>query len=419
MYDMQYRRNGKEQIIIIAFYVLVLLDIFTFSEARIEGYSNVLPIVVPYVTVSNAISLPVWLAIVVILFVIGIMNSRGKITGDLFGAFFIIRILLGLIQIAWLIFSGQGETIRWGNYYLYIIELFMYFCSLCLFSYQNVDKYIKMIKTITLIIAIETIWQCIIGILPQVSYTSTWYKACMNIPVGSSNTLGAMISPCLIAMLFENKKIDIKRISFLCILATAVFLTKSRFSMAVCLVGFIFYLFSGFRSMTPNQKRIRVFGILITAVLSIYFIITHFVEIGIVLYGFSDYVTEGGVLNRLSSGRVSIIGRYLEYILSHPIVGNGPNYDFSRTHNIILDLLYQSGIIGFSIFSFAVVRLMRKTKAIKEEYTQIKFMHFYILFSLIGSLGEISFFTGRVSDILFIPALAFTSMMTSNIQKNS
>lgn len=418
MYKMEYKDNGESHLLIVTFYVLILLDIFTFSTARIEGFSNVLPIVVPYITVDNAVSLPVWMAAVVFLFVIGAIKKKGQVPVDLIGIFFITRILLGVIQISWLWVSGQAETIRWGNYYLYVIELLMYFCTICFFSYNGVNKYIDMIKTISLIIAVETIWQCVRGILPQVSYLSTWYKACMNIPVGSSNTLGAMISPCFIAVLFEKPKNTFRRI-LLAILAIAVFLTKSRFSMASCLIGLTTYLFSDFKNMSTNQKRIRLLGILVLVSLSLYFIITHLTDIGIVLYGFSDYVNEGGIINRLSSGRVSIIGRYLDKILEHPLFGNGPNYDVSRTHNIIIDILYQNGIIGFLIFAIAIVKMVKRLKLLKEDRSQTKFMYYYILFSLIGSLGEISFFTGRVSDVLFIPALAFSSMMIFDNQEQA
>lgn len=411
MHKRQFRRYDKGQLIIIASYGLIFLDIFTLSQARIEKYSNALPIVVPYITVSETISLPVWMAVVVALFAIGIINKQGKLTIDLIGTFFLIRIILGFIQIAWLLLNGKADTIRWGNYYLYVIELLIYFCSLSVFSYRSTDKYVRMIEIVSLIIAIETIWQCVIGILPKVSYISTWYKACMNIPIGSSNTIGALITPCLLSDLYENKKYDIKRVAFLGILAFAIILTKSRFSMIVCLTGFAYHLFSGFKNMTADQKRTRILCIFATLLLSIYFIVMYFSEIGIVIYGYSDYIYEGGIVNHLSSGRLSTTIKYLEYIIVNPIFGNGPNYEVSRAHNIIIDILYQNGVIGFLIFAIAIVKLLKKSRALSFDYLEMRFMHFYILFSVICSLGEISYFTGRVSDILFIPALAITRII--------
>lgn len=405
-------KNRKIWMLMILFFALILIDIVTFSEARIEGFQNVLPIVVPYISVSEAVSLPIWLILFMVIYIYQLISSNGKQNIDLFGFFFVFRIIGGFLQIAYYFFTGQSDSLRYGNYFLWFLELIIYFVCANGFHKEMLPSYIRLIKIVAIVIAIETIWQSVLGVLPQVSYTSTWYKACMNIPIGSSNTLATMITPCTVAVLLGNKRLHMKDIAYFVLSAIAIFLTKSRFSMLILLFSFVIFLLHDFKHLNRSRQFLRVILILATFGFFVAFVARYMNDIYTVIYGFSDYV-DGSVFNKLTSGRGSLITQYLGLFLNHPLIGNGPNYVYSRAHNIFLDLLYQNGIIGTGLFILAIVQTIKSSKKQKDD-KEISFLRIYLVVAIIGAMGEISFFTARVSDLLFIPAVVFLNFYSKN-----
>lgn len=387
---------------VLALYLLLSLILYSPEALELQEENQLQRILVPYILISSFYRTILTTIFVLICCLVSLRYNKVNILEDRMMVFMLCRLLIGILQIG--ILSTIGVSIKYGNYYLYLLELLLYAACLKTFTdWNNTRSYLLVIKFFVFIVAVETIVQSVLVVMPQVPYVSLWYKANMNIPIGSSNSLSALLLPVTVAEMFRNDKKRWYGHLLLVLAIIAIILTKSRFAMFILFLVFC-------KSYIINKKNALaiLFGILVL-IAFLYFMIRHFEEFMIVMAGYSDEISSGGTMNKLSSGRLADVTSYFDVILNHPIIGFGPNYVKSRAHNIIVDLIYQNGIVGLVLFLSAVTFLIKRFKKIKPislASSQLYYVKMVFLTFLVQSLGEISFFTDFYCDLMFLPCVA-------------
>lgn len=371
-----------------------------------EEYATTLRMVVPHINVQDNFLIKIQFILTSFIIVFSIIKNKFKFKYDYFSIFLIIRLIIGAFQISINEFD-QNYTLNIGNYLFYLLEFFLYSSFL---QYSDKSSYIKLMKFNILLIgfvtSIQTIYQSLKGVLPFLQYDNVVYKASLHIPIGSSNLLAVLILPGLIAEIFMKKEYKFFTLFNISVNLLALFLTKSRFGILIFLSSFFIKIFLN----TSKNKSVFIKKIIIICLLlglSIYIINSYSDQILRVLLGYSSLVNSGSVMNKITSGRTENFSYFLNKFLQRPVFGNGPNYEFSRAHNIFIDVLYQNGLFGFYFFTQSILYTIKKCKRILNEndYNMYFFVIVFVLM-LVESLAEISFFTSFMADILFFSSIA-------------
>lgn len=406
-------RNIKQQMTPFTFCVLTILlcSLLMYSPDVIElqEENQLLPMIVPCFIIGG--SLKVYIISIFIFFLfIYCLTHNGALKRDVFLSFLILRLALGVIMIP--IVSAAGGVLRLGNYYLFLLELFFYWGCLTSTNDDTEELLVRIFKYFVFLVAMETIYQSVFGIMNQVPYISSWYKANMNTPAGSSNTLSAIILPVMMATVYQKQKnIFDRTLIFICI--AAIILTKSRWGMSIMICGFILYYFK--TKMTPLKLLL---GVSLLVILG-YLIISYWDVLKIVIWGFGDEVS-GSTIDKVTSGRTLNNKYYFDTIINYPIIGYGPNYLEGRAHNIVLDVLFQSGVVGFTLFVVSIMTIINTYRRKVRNYGingNSLFYYIIVMVVLIQSLGEISFFTDIICDVIFLSSLAVISRKNSIVSR--
>lgn len=383
--------------------VLFLIQLFVFSPETMDEFeeNKQLAIVVPYVTYPSSYLLFLSSGFSLLFFSYALLSrKKNALFYDTFSIFLICRLIFGVFQV--ILLSAFGEHIGFGNYLIYLFEFFVYMGCLMSITPKSMETFFKVVNICVLVVSIETIYQSVVGILPQVSYIIPWYKSNMIIPFGGSNTLSAIILPVWTAQLFVSQPKTKLRMAFILVMTVALILTKSRFAMLIMFLVFM-------RAMNKNSSSIiRLLSFIIIAGL-FYLFITNLELVTTLFSGFSDDV-EGGAANKLSSGRMSYFSTYIDGFLKNPVIGYGPNYEDSRAHNIIIDVLYQNGVVGLFLFISGISYVLKgsKKKALSPQIGyEIEYTRIIVIIYLIQSLAEITYFTYYICDLIFLPCVAF------------
>lgn len=384
-------------------YITVLLaiyfsvEILFINQDTLDEVSDFLPIVVPNIFTTLPIQIISQCLIVIIILGISVLKRKGKFKKGLLGIFFIYRLVTGIIQIAYRTILDI-DVIRMGNYLLWVVEAILYWGILNSKSlFYDKNNYLLLFKIFNIIISIETIIQSVIGVLPQVKYTNLWYKGCIRIPIGASNTLSAFILPVVaMILLSKNKKTLVDKC---CIILgiIAIFLTKSRTGMVMSLTIIMICIYKFITSKSISKRMIGVFFSVCGMLVCSYVVFKHGNDILTVFSGYSSVVNSNSFFDKITSNRTAGFKWYFEQIINHLIIGNGPNYIESRAHMIFIDILYQNGIIGLMI----LLTILNKVLKCSKNTGQLREEKILIIMILINSLFEISIFTSFVLDIMF------------------
>ncbi len=159
-----------------------------------------------------------------------------------------------------------------------------------------------------------------------------------------------IIAIALIIVLYISKEVN--AISFVSVFGGLTVFGLITYSKTFLIV----YIFTCFFYMLVSLKRKRyliavIFGFLFLFVL--FNIMSDKLELFVVL---RERFTEGDDLNSLTSGRADTWNNYLEFIFANAktlIFGeafNAPMLNGIGTHNLAIELLYYTGIIGLTLF---------------------------------------------------------------------
>lgn len=335
-------------------FVLCFLLFITFFSANSATSNN--GVVIPFVKFNTTYLV---FGLIIVCCIAILFNLKLKI--DILCPLLFSRIILCLIPLLYMeaypTFVGRF-TVACFPFFIYLIFL-------------NFSIDIKKISKIFIALGIVLSIQCfcaytIIVKKGYASYSSSWYKDFFVIPIGATNDLSAILIPLLI---FGDLTIDngSKRWLYNFAIILSIFLCKSRTGVILTGLYFVIRLFLKSRDKYQTIKLILMVMACIT--LSI-LLLSHNSRIFHFMIG---YAQSGSItMNRLFSGRLDIFATYFQIIKSHMIFGNGVCYEQVgiefKPHNIILQILYENGILGLLIFSsIATVSIKRIIRARRDN----------------------------------------------------
>jgi O-antigen ligase len=226
--------------------------------------------------------------------------------------------------------------------------------------------------------------------------------------VGLSFAYGAVISSYMFTR--ADKATKIKWVNLAIIILTSAFtlLSGSKKALFVLAAGIFMVFLTSSNDSKSALKKIRSLIIAITVLVLLYYTINNLPVFGMVnrrltqfLNGFSSNVT----FNSTDSGRFEFIRVGWEAFLHHPIIGEGiySSYVYFNTysHNNFIEVLMNTGIIGFVIFYTPyVINLIRLSTIRKTEmYWLIAFLYFWITF---GAYGFVTYYSKASMSLIII-----------------
>lgn len=200
----------------------------------------------------------------------------------------------------------------------------------------------------------------------------------IKIPLASSNAIAGYLLP---AILFVAFALDAsKAVKGIVLLAgfIALGLTTSSFVWVALIASLIIIA-----AVYNDKNKARNMFLLVTA----FCVICAVVFIAVPLLDMQE----------LSHGRINIWAETLSEGLKRPLLGHGVGYfDHEQTHNILIDLFYQNGVVGLVVYLSAVIKVL-KTCAIDSS---LKPSFAYLVALFLYQCEETCYFDYR-GDILF------------------
>lgn len=308
-----------------------------------------------------------------------------------------------------------------NNVFLYIdyLDLVFYFVSFCImpflaltkfdFSKVNFEKLYKAFLYSSFIFSSLSVklYSKYIGSVGRLSSSRVEEEVVSPLTLSYSSTL--IIGVIVFYLLFNKTSKKIKVLSVLTIILAIVpfFLGASRGSIFAIFIPFIFYAMSNM-SLKSMIKYIFSFSILIALI----FYLDNYFQSGLLnrFLGTSEAIETGGS----SASRLDIWSGSFSQFLSHPIFGDKINTDFNNfyPHNIFLEVLQSTGIIGFIPFTFLIYYALKTSLKIFKSYKSFAWISVIFLQALMRSMFSSSLY----NTMWFWPALAL--ILTLNIYLN-
>ncbi|WP_339698159.1 O-antigen ligase family protein [uncultured Marixanthomonas sp.] len=335
-----------------------------------------------------------YFTILLVLFDAGMSELSRKITIPL--RLFIIGMLLILLWknrenlressgIKWslfffLVFSFRLliEYLRGINYYMSILDVFLYFIAFCVFPFMGIVFQQITLKRLNIIFNSFLIGGAVFSILTILSYK----QFIGNVGRLASGIVGeAIISPLTLSYcsaltigvlsfyLLTNSVSFRKRFLMLIVIFLSVipfFLGASRGSLVAVFVPFIIYFFSG----KGASFFLKSFTVLIICLL---------------LFVYLDNTLKSGLLDRFlsiseaieqgnsSASRLSIWERSFNQFKNNPIFGDSlkvKNYPL-YPHNILFEVLQATGIVGFIPFFVLIFKTWKSCLSIFKNHKEL------------------------------------------------
>lgn len=356
-----------DKIISVYFFLSIILFSFFMSESSYLAQN----VIVPYVKASP---LYIHLGITIIVLILILIIKRGyRINIDIIFVFLVARIFISILPVVYI--EGALETI--GRVTVPIISALAYFIGR---QYKGkIDSIVKINMIFVGILSLQTMYTVKNMVVPNIIY----YGQFIKIPIGSTNLIAAFIVPCMFLIItFSDMKRKIRYpiaiISFIAIIESTS--TGAIIISAVMLILYIIFF---------NDKislSMKVFFVLLVGVATMIYILF------ILDYNYTlDYLTHN---------RYGLFLSDLKLWTEHILLGNGMVYEgrSSGTHNILMDLLVQSGLIGFLAYLVPLIKVF--TSLIKNTDKRFLCLKLYLIATFLHSLIETSYFN-YINDMLF------------------
>lgn len=279
---------------------------------------------------------------------------------------FMLLLFRAFLLIIPIFYNSKPLTYNLGYYITNLNICFLYI------AYKNNSRWDKKGMNILILFGIGIVCEVIYTVANlEYNWLYPYYKAFLGIPLGKSNTISCILLPIYLIVDLNLVKFEIKKkVIVQAILGCGLVLTKSRSALLVIVVFYLLKLILNSKRKI-DRKRFRIFLVSI-GILFIMFLIysERIIEyLGSFIFGNFNFLTEYSFYNRISSDRGTVVLRVLDDIGTHFLLGNG--VDYSRVgnvfaHNVLVDVVYQSGIVGGLLYVSAVIialkRLYKNTK---------------------------------------------------------
>lgn len=329
-----------------------------------------------------------------------------KLSFDLISLILLVRLVIYLVPLA---FTESMEG-YWGNY-LTIIGSFLAYIISSQASSNSKNNYSSIINNILMfflnITSIQVIYMFFLLGSKYGALNINLSKYYLVTPIGGSNYISSVILPLLIFICYSDIK---KKSKIICITLAIVALLIIQSKNAI----FVLILFSSYRfikkyliairGIKDNKKFAIILTILIitTGFYLLYTVFNYLLiewNMGMAYSGSSTYEK----INALSSGRLTVYSNEISRWLDHFIIGNGLAYDvgMKRSHNWLIDLLVQSGLIGFILYLSTLIIWYKKVHTHLKSNKLIISAYYSIVIILMQGFAEVSMFTMTIDVMLW------------------
>lgn len=297
----------------------------------------------------------------------------------------------------------------WGNYSATVISILTYLLVINL----NIINREKFLNRLFGFIGLTLTCQLILNTVNLFSKYGTVYKHLIRLPIGDSNFIAAFLVPCFTYFLLKDQK-KFKNAFFTLFFSMGIFLTYSKGAIVTIFLMFIIKIILAF-SMNKRDKKNVCKQLIVGGIVLILFtcFINYFLktDIGLDIYmnTLNKIIRRDHIsLNEYTSGRIAVYKANINRFFEHIFLGNGTGYKLNvtnkiqdgRTHNWIIELFVQSGVIGFFVFLCPVFHVLKRTFK-SREYDVFQFRVFFVIISiLIHGLVEPNLFSPDF-DVLF------------------
>ncbi|MBV1820476.1 O-antigen ligase family protein, partial [Bacteroidales bacterium MSK.15.36] len=299
----------------------------------------------------------------------------------------------------------------WGNYLVTLVSILTY---LLVINLKISNRY-KFLNILFRFIGVSLTIQLIYNSVNLLIKYGVIYKHLIKLPIGNSNFIAAFLLPCCTFNIVKLNK-SWKDIFFICFFLFGIFLTFSKGAIiSLLIVLLIKVILNAFENKKIIIKSFKWYlkNISIIIVIVIFLINVMNTRIGMEIYinTIDKIINISNLsLNDYTSGRIAVYKMNLNRFFKHIFLGDGTGFkeNFSneieikdgRAHNWIIELLVQSGVIGFLLFIIPIFTILRRTYKTKNYATYQIQTFFAILSILIHGLVEPNLFSLNF-DVLF------------------
>ena len=263
-------------------------------------------------------------------------------------------------------------------------------------SYSYTRKQIGKLINICIIVSIYIDLNIVYNWVTD-NYYNEWFKRASFLFAGvykDPNYVMAFVVPA-IAFAFikminsKNRRERISLMAFILLSIVAIFATGSRTPMLVIAIFLIAYFLLS-SEMKLKKKRAIIMATLLIVALAL-FIVGHF---------YSEHALER-LLRGSEDSRWKLWEISLEVFKAHPIIGGGMSAASTITtaieghdsHNVYLDILCNSGLIGFFVFFLLISKACLKTTKKNRAFIYSLFITFMLPMMFINGFNTATFYT--------------------------
>ncbi len=295
--------------------------------------------------------------------------------------------------------SAQTDS-YFGYYACSVVSAVSYFICLQVSDEHNWFK--GVLIAFACVLAVQSIWT---KIEIPVSYFAINYKTYMQIPYAASNVIASIfVAFFFIAFYIKSKW----KYAYMALIFVGLVLTKSRGGLLLFAITLFAFLF-----IKNCKKKDAVFKncILIAVSVALGAILLAIPEVREVLSG---YMSSG---SDISSGRFELFSEVFIKSWEKPFFGHGLGVGFKNetgAHNLLIDLFYKCGIVGFIIYGLALGLLVYRAYKAKN-LNSVYFCVLVILF--LNSMFEVSYFSYKCDAIFWMIAGLLSSLSYKDKKK--
>lgn len=303
-----------------------------------------------------------FLLMFIALVALGVLWFKKSLTTENSIVLFLLRIPLYAIPLLYI----RGDF-QWGLAYAIIQIPIVYSIG---YSYRgNISTILKIVLGVSIALMIE-VWWLIISTGTSI-FDSAVVKHVVKTFFGHANTTASFLTLfCIVCNEYFKDKNKIALIAYNVAIALTVILTASRFSLLVI----IFYYGYHFVKLVLKYKKSKILWGVIGGIALIGLIV--------VIWKWSTFwaVLQKFTFQSLTENRFRVYKDVLALFIRHPIFGRSAfayqAFDVKQAHNLILESLVQTGIVGTALYGLILFIVIKRFLAIKD--TRLK--RFFLLF---------------------------------------
>lgn len=271
----------------------------------------------------------------------------------------------------------------------------------------GLDRVLDLYEVFALILSIQTILTGMALLRQGISFDQVRFKSLLRIPFAGSNLIADVISSALLCIFVRYNARRTNKLLFgmkLGLYLIAALFIRSRGSILVMLLVMDWTVLKWIGRIKSSARRLFCYAVFVA------------VNAGVLLFALNSIVVESyfsryaDASSDVTSGRIGIWRYAWEEFLKRPLFGRGIRFeakgftDFTGAHNIWLDTLMSSGIMGFSLHACAIGiiagRFFKRMKRPGNMGRDVFACFIVVGFLYLDSLFEVSYYNYQ-NDVIF------------------